>query len=110
MPGGDRTGPMGQGPRTGRGAGYCGDRDEPGFTTAPGRRGGFGRWSGGFGRGRGMGFGAGRGFRRMGWGGWFGPPAPPLDSRELRDDDESAHLRTQIEALEARLARLENKQ
>ena len=23
MPGGDRTGPMGQGPRTGRGAGYC---------------------------------------------------------------------------------------
>ena len=23
MPGGDRTGPMGQGPLTGRGAGYC---------------------------------------------------------------------------------------
>ena len=28
MPGGNRTGPMGQGPRTGRGAGYCGDREE----------------------------------------------------------------------------------
>ena len=24
MPGGDRTGPLGQGPMTGRGAGYCG--------------------------------------------------------------------------------------
>lgn len=32
MPGGDRTGPLGTGPRTGRGMGYCGstDRDHRG--------------------------------------------------------------------------------
>lgn len=45
MPGRDRTGPMGQGARTGRGAGDCGG-------TGRGR--GFGR-----GRGRRFGFGAG---------------------------------------------------
>lgn len=110
MPGGDRTGPMGQGPRTGRAAGYCGDRDEPGFSTAPGGRGWFGRRGGGFGRGRGGGFGAGRGFGRMGWGGWFGPSAARMDLQGYQGDDEAARLRTQIEALEARLARLENKE
>lgn len=31
MPGGDRTGPLGEGPRTGRGAGYCAGNDEPGY-------------------------------------------------------------------------------
>lgn len=36
MPGGDRTGPMGMGPMTGRGAGYC-----AGF-SGRGRRGGRG--------------------------------------------------------------------
>jgi hypothetical protein len=29
MPGGDRTGPLGTGPRTGRGLGYCGSYDSP---------------------------------------------------------------------------------
>ena len=31
MPRGDRTGPEGFGPMTGRAAGYCGGYDEPGF-------------------------------------------------------------------------------
>ncbi|MBN1289268.1 MAG: DUF5320 domain-containing protein [Actinobacteria bacterium] len=31
MPGGDRTGPSGMGPLTGRGAGYCSGSDTPGF-------------------------------------------------------------------------------
>ena len=31
MPRGDRTGPMGMGPMTGRGAGYCAGYDVPGF-------------------------------------------------------------------------------
>jgi len=47
MPGGDRTGPMGMGPMTGRGAGYCG---------------GFGM-SGAMNRG----FGGRRGRGRRGW-------------------------------------------
>ncbi len=51
MPGGDRTGPMGHGAMTGRGAGPCGDFGGPGNTS------GFRR---GFGGGRG--FRGGRGF------------------------------------------------
>ena len=47
MPGGDRSGPMGMGPMTGRAAGYCAGYDVPGYMNAiPGR--GFG---GGWGRG-----------------------------------------------------------
>lgn len=39
MPGGDGTGPMGLGPMTGRGAGYCTSSPFPGFTNPiPGRR------------------------------------------------------------------------
>lgn len=53
MPGGDGTGPMGQGPRTGRGVGFCAGYNTPGYAN-PGPRFGFGR---GFGRGLGRGFG-----------------------------------------------------
>ena len=34
MPGGDRTGPMGMGPMTGRGAGYCGGAARPVLSAA----------------------------------------------------------------------------
>ena len=51
MPGGDRTGPMGMGPMTGRAAGYCAGLAVPGFMNAPGGR-GFGGRGGGRGRGR----------------------------------------------------------
>ena len=61
MPGGDRTGPNGLGPMTGRRRGFCAGYDvpgylnpEPGFGFGPGR---------GAGRGFGRGFGRGRGFR-----------------------------------------------
>lgn len=33
MPGGDRTRPMGVGPRTGRGAGYCAGHGVPGYSN-----------------------------------------------------------------------------
>lgn len=60
MPAGDRTGPWGMGPRTGRGMGYCSGTAQPGYRTAgPGL--GFGR---GYGRGFGRGLGLGRGFGR----------------------------------------------
>jgi hypothetical protein len=47
MPGGDRTGPMGMGPMTGRAAGYCAGYPVPGYMDPiPGR--GFGPgWGGG---------------------------------------------------------------
>jgi len=59
MPGGDRTGPLGQGPGTGRASGYCYGFDTPGYTKGPGRR-----------MGRGFGFGRGFGRRRGFRGGW----------------------------------------
>ncbi len=48
MPFGDRTGPLGQGPRTGRGAGFCGGF---GVTGSMKRGGCFGRCGGSGGRG-----------------------------------------------------------
>lgn len=53
MPGGNGTGPMGTGPMTGRGMGYCAGYSRPGFVNP-----GFGRGTG-WGRGRGRGFGMG---------------------------------------------------
>lgn len=55
MPGGDRTGPMGQGPMTGRAMGFCAGYEMPGYTKGYGGR-----------MGRGFGFGRNieRGFRR----------------------------------------------
>lgn len=52
MPGGDRTGPGGMGPMTGRGAGYCAGYAVPGFMNPAGGRGywGGGRGGGGWGR------------------------------------------------------------
>ena len=63
MPGGDGTGPMGQGSRTGRARGYCAGYPAPGYMS-PGIGRGLGR---GRGFGRGMGFGRGFGFRRFGF-------------------------------------------
>ncbi|GAG62874.1 unnamed protein product [marine sediment metagenome] len=45
MPGGDRTGPMGMGPMTGRAAGYCAGFASPGFMNF-GRRLGLDRGRG----------------------------------------------------------------
>ena len=63
MPRGDRTGPWGLGPMTGRAAGYCAGYPVPGYMNPiPG-------WGWGMGRGRGRGW--GRGFGR-GFGRWWG--------------------------------------
>ncbi len=71
MPGGDRRGPVGMGPMTGRAAGFCAGYPVPGYMNPiPGRGLGFG-WGRGFGFGRGLGLGF-RGGRR--WGGYMGMP------------------------------------
>ena len=86
MPGEDKKGPMGQGPRTGRGLGRCNSNDtedtkvtgqkdaprdfDPGLRRGPGR--GMGRGSS-RGPGRGFGGGPGQGLgRRPGRGGGRG--------------------------------------
>ncbi len=74
MPGGDRTGPAGMGPMTGRAAGYCTGNQVPGFANPVAGRGyGFG------GRGRG-GMGRRNGFYATGLFGWqrFGAVNPPV--------------------------------
>jgi len=65
MPRGNRTGPWGAGPMTGRATGYCAGYPVPGFMS-PGR--GYGR---GFGRGWGRGFGRG----------WYLYPPPAVVQR-----------------------------
>lgn len=52
MPGGDKSGPQGEGPRTGRQAGYCSGNDLPGSEQIGYGRPGFGRRSFGFRRPR----------------------------------------------------------
>ena len=114
MPGGDRTGPFGEGPLTGRGAGLCKGYDSPGFTTSPGR----GRFAGrGFWRGRGGGRGGGRGWRNMfyatgqpGWMRWGrGYEDMPEDERYYAEDDRemlerrAADLRAELKSIDKRL-------
>ena len=90
MPGGDRTGPVGLGPMTGRAGGSCAGYPVPGFMNPTPLRGFGGRGRGFGGRGRG-GWGRG-GWGRGGWGrrnwfyatglpGWarFGPEVPRGD-------------------------------
>jgi hypothetical protein len=81
MPAGDRTGPMGMGPRTGWGVGYCSGYDAPGWANwGPGRR-FYGR------RGRGMrgggwgGYGAGPGRGGFRWRHWYHATGQPRWAR-----------------------------
>ena len=113
MPHGDCTGPMGQGPMTGRALGFCTGYDSPGNTK------GFG---GGEGMSRGFGFGRGRGFR----GGWgfgrsrnFGLPDTGYfpGSPSLSKADEMKMLKAQAHSLklsqsdiEKRLKELEDEE
>jgi len=97
MPGGDRTGPQGFGPRTGRGLGDCAPTEQP--------RPGFG-----------LGFGRGRGWRNWaratgqpGWlrfGGWGATPAPVDESELLKTQAEQ--LQAQLDAVQQRLTELSN--
>lgn len=94
MPRGDRTGPNGMGPMTGRGAGFCAGSSVPGYANAVcgGRR------LGGFGRGAGLGRGFGRGFAGVA-AGMFGGTAFATPSPE----QELSGLKSQAEYLEGAL-------
>ncbi len=111
MPAGDRTGPEGRGPRTGRGLGYCSGYTMPGYANAlPGRGMGMG-WGGGRGWGRGMAWGRGR----AAWGMapvWvppvsygYAPPSTADESAYLRD--QAQILKDQLDAIQKRLDDLE---
>ena len=102
MPGRNRTGPFGQGPMTGRGAGYCGG-------TGAGNNAGYGQ---SFGRG-----GRGRGWRHRffatgvsGWArfiGFTGQQGPnPHDEREVLVN-QAKELQQGIDQINARLHELD---
>ncbi|MFA7206238.1 MAG: DUF5320 domain-containing protein [Saccharofermentanales bacterium] len=80
MPGGDRTGPMGMGPMTGRGLGFCGR----GYGLAYGR---------GFGPGNGRGF-SRRGYRFGGY---------PVGQTYLDGFNDKAVMEDQVKFLEDEL-------
>ena len=89
MPRGDRTGPTGTGPLTGRRAGICAGYGVPGFMNPYGGRPGWG-----------LGMGRGRGWGR--WGGYPGvyPYAPPAYGMvPYGPDQEMEFLQNQAKAL-----------
>lgn len=110
MPSGDRTGPNGMGPATGRQMGYCSGYPQPGYMTGSG-----GPWARGFGRHSGRN--SGRGFGRRGRGFWSTPgfpppiyPGPAQPSREERIRElqqEAEMLRREQDLIQTELANLE---
>ncbi|MDD2389900.1 MAG: DUF5320 domain-containing protein [Desulfobacterales bacterium] len=119
MPGGDRTGPAGMGPMTGRGFGVCAGNADPGYANP-----GYGR---GFGYGRGLGYGrgfcGGRGFGGGQGGRWRAPfpgygyggpyeaayaadmPTTPRETEALKA--QASYLEKMLEKITNRIAELE---
>ena len=122
MPRGDRTGPWGAGPMTGRAAGYCAGYSVPGYLNP------VGGWGGR--RGRGYGRGWGRGYGR----GYYAyppqavvqpsypqayPPAaqPPTPEQEVASlenyqknlEADRADLQQEMDSIKARIEELKAK-
>jgi hypothetical protein len=109
MPRGDRTGPWGYGPMTGRGVGFCAGYPHPGYMHP------------------GPGFGYGGGFRRRyrayygpAWPAWapgyapyfYGPAVPNENSVGSEKDylvNQAEMLKEQLEQINKRLDELEDK-
>jgi len=87
MPRGDGTGPMGMGPRTGRGAGYCAGYNIPGFGLGMARRRG---WGGGF-----------------GWRNYQAWTPPTKEERLQALKNQSEWLKSQLDAINKRIEELE---
>ena len=110
MPRGDRTGPAGWGPMTGRRMGYCAGYDAPGFSS-PGPGMGYGR---GWGRGMGYGRGWGRGYPAYGPGPMV--PAPVYAPRPDPDEERryleqcSEQLERELEDIKKRMKELEEEE
>jgi hypothetical protein len=105
MPRGNRTGPMGAGPMTGRAAGYCAGQDVPGYANP------------GFGNGQRLGFrGGGRGWRHVynttGMPRWartdyrYMPPAPAPESELAALQAQVRQLGDDLDALNKRIAEI----
>jgi hypothetical protein len=104
MPRGDRTGPIGMGPMTGRRMGFCAGYSYPGFMFGgPGY--GMGRGMGaGRGFGRGLGLGRNRGWRYGGYGGVWGYPP-----QSFTQEDEVAYLENQAKEIKEDLNQIKTR-
>lgn len=108
MPRGDRTGPEGMGPMTGRGAGLCRGNDSPGYVSAGKDRFGIsGNRSGGFGGRR-------RGCRNMfyatglpGWMRFNGDTAGPRENEIQHLKSQADFLNRSLDAVNKRLSEVE---
>jgi len=105
MPDGDRTGPMGQGPMTGRAAGFCAGYPVPGYMNP-----GFGR---GWGRGMGWGRGWGPGGAYPGYAPGYYPQQAPAYQPPSREDelrmlhDQLKYAEEDLKAMRERIVELE---
>lgn len=109
MPRGDGTGPMGAGPMTGRGAGYCGGFSVPGYMNRfPGAgRAGFG-YGRGFGRRRGgCAYPYGAGYYGMPYGNPYGQQTAPGREADMLKEQARA-MQEELKAVNERIAELES--
>ena len=107
MPGGNRTGPAGMGPMTGRGAGFCAGYNTPGYSNPVVGRGM------GMGRGRGMGFGRGfgRGFAGAGNAGAYPVPVAQTLTQEQELEGlkgQAEYIESSLDQIKARIEALQN--
>ena len=111
MPRGDRTGPAGMGPMTGRGAGFCEGNGTAGYMNNAGTYGGGRGLGGGRGFGGGLGRGPGRGFCRS-FGGFFQGAQVNQGVQRTEEDEKyelnarSHSLSIELDAVKKRLAEL----
>ena len=103
MPRGDGTGPMGNGPMTGRGAGFCAGVGMSGATSAIGRFGGFGCRRGGGGGMRGAGMRAQNRFMAQPF------MAQPYGEVGVTTANEKEWLSRQMNALETQLQQVKQR-
>ena len=106
MPRGDGIGPMGNGPMTGRGAGFCAGVGMSGATSAIGRFGGFGCRRGGGGGMRGAGMRAQNRFMAQPYG---EEGAAAANEKEVLSRQMNA-LETQLQQVKQRLEQLSSPQ
>ncbi len=104
MPRGDKTGPAGQGPMTGRELGYCAGYNQPGYATTCPKK--------GFGNGRG--FGAGRGFRQCNGQGfgrrlWTTPQEMIQVNKEPTEKELLSELKAERSEIDKAIKKIEQK-
>ena len=114
MPLGDKTGPTGLGPKTGRAVGYCSGSTTPGYMNTGvqgrGRARGMGAGRGmAFGGGFGRGFGGGRRGRGNYGRGYYQTPPPQNFSNEFSEENERNYLENLLRENEQNISEIKKR-